>query len=408
MTQYVKPRAYGEPISMDAPGFNPTVHKDLVIEVNEALEFVRTEVNNALGGDLILVEKSSSTRTPFEWNTFKKQVSYTHLSSVAVSYSDNTGKELTDGSIPSSSYGDAGWVGWSSAEAVIKFNFGRNIIIEKVRLYVFDGGSGGISSPQSVKLRVENSGVYDSERTYPVGTGDNRWIEFDVADFPVGSAVEIKLIQRSGSGWIFLGEVEFVLSEEAGSITVNNLPAGYSLRDDNFTIPGMVPMGIVKRYSIVEDSTRDILTSAFMEAGDVWEYKPRTQREFNLPPQLRRETATLSTSQLEPKTSEILTLDTPGGFEVVTLSTSSPARVRAYPTQALAVADRSRSMDTDPSGIAGCLLEVITSTSDLTIPLGPSVHLLGSNSSEVSVVVDNLDAVKRIIVVNLEGITTEF
>lgn len=36
----IKPRQYGEPIHEDAPGFNPTIHKDLVEELNGVLEVV--------------------------------------------------------------------------------------------------------------------------------------------------------------------------------------------------------------------------------------------------------------------------------------------------------------------------------------------------------------------------------
>jgi len=48
MNVQIKPRAYGEPISEDAPGFNPTVHKDLVEEINEA--FDRIEIKDSIVG----------------------------------------------------------------------------------------------------------------------------------------------------------------------------------------------------------------------------------------------------------------------------------------------------------------------------------------------------------------------
>ena len=35
--EYIKPRAFGEPIHPDSPDFNPQVHKDLVTEINEFL-----------------------------------------------------------------------------------------------------------------------------------------------------------------------------------------------------------------------------------------------------------------------------------------------------------------------------------------------------------------------------------
>ncbi len=71
---------------------------------------------------------------------------YTLSPAPASSYPDSGG-ELTNGAIPSTSFGDPGWVGWQNANPSITADFGATIKLVSVEVVVLQDGTDGIVSP---------------------------------------------------------------------------------------------------------------------------------------------------------------------------------------------------------------------------------------------------------------------
>jgi len=110
------------------------------------------------------------------------------------------------------------------------------------------------------------------------------------------------------------------------------------------------------------------------------------------------DTMTINSPSLAPGASSIVSYT---GYGLVTarkVITNFPARVRVYITNAFASADNSRSITTEPTGNHGCLLEIVTINSLLTIDLTPAVQLYTiENPTNLYFNFTNLDSVNRSI-----------
>jgi hypothetical protein len=84
-------------------------------------------------------------------------------------------------------------------------------------------------------------------------------------------------------------------------------------------------------------------------------------------------------------------------FTARKISTTYPARVRVYLTNALATADQSRLISSPPVGAHGCLLDVVTTAAYQTLDLSPTVQLYSTESGPTALylVFTNLDSVTR-------------
>lgn len=556
MTQYVKPRAYGEPISMDAPGFNPTVHKDLVIEVNDALTafaekrlvgpadadsnqydyrmnqssvieyYDRTlhawrplavftddyrpawkqeaqYVNNTLGNRDFSLETKITTDKALsngaDIRVYKKNTDGTvgeQIPSYVPSVVPNTGSlkdyyvrwiySLSAGETINIiiTYGDpkASLPKLTYPELErLRRSTGVGDVMENVT--VFQDTSQGWKPDDYVNFGVQLYGNRDdvgSSHTIPsgvvlwngqpyssVGLNSNGAIEFGSASNgrPTGAP---NAITWGGNGDLYEKYIRFGAMPDGYAWIVDTGTSGYAggmklairyyntgrwtmtMFNNTSTWPNQMQIkvnGVTKTYVATQVPKENDPTSWFVldvtggkvvttstgtevevlgarvpgetglrpmfassipsRSGSVQEVLDYLESRINVPLQVRRQMHTLTTASLAPSTSEIIALDTLGSFDAVTISTSTPARVRAYSTQALANADKSRSLEMEPSTMSGCLMEVITTSSALTVPLGPVAKLIGSNSSIVSITIDNLDTVDRAVTVTMEGITTD-
>jgi hypothetical protein len=92
------------------------------------------------------------------------------------------------------------------------------------------------------------------------------------------------------------------------------------------------------------------------------------------------------------------------------LATDKEARVRVYSTSAYRTADAARPIGTDPTGEHGVLLEVVTTTGNLTIDLAPIANLYDGESSRtgnLSVAVTNMSGGTNTIQVTITNIILE-
>jgi VCBS repeat-containing protein len=95
---------------------------------------------------------------------------------------------------------------------------------------------------------------------------------------------------------------------------------------------------------------------------------------------------------------------------VLKIQTSRPAWVRVYSTPAHQTADAARSQTADPTGEHGVLLEVITTSGNLTLDLNPAAMVFsldGGQTENVNVTVKNLDSSAGTVVVTVTFVHLE-
>jgi len=94
----------------------------------------------------------------------------------------------------------------------------------------------------------------------------------------------------------------------------------------------------------------------------------------------------------------------------VKIETDYPAWVRIYSTAAAQAADAARTIDTDPTGEHGVLLEVLTTNSNLALNLSPAAacfSLEDTPGTTLPVTIVNKDSVERAITVTVTVIPIE-
>lgn len=113
---------------------------------------------------------------------------------------------------------------------------------------------------------------------------------------------------------------------------------------------------------------------------------------------IERGTVQRKTGTLAPKGHEFATLGLATPFRVLRVTTDYPARVRLYVSTAQRDADVDRALDADPTGNHGQLLEVVTTTSMLSVDVTPAAECYVDNgSANVPITVENLDTVNRAV-----------
>lgn len=95
----------------------------------------------------------------------------------------------------------------------------------------------------------------------------------------------------------------------------------------------------------------------------------------------------------------------PDALVIQSVTTSHPARIRLYTGSAYAANDLLRSVNTELQGEHGCLLEVVTTPTNLTIDLAPPVVIYKtSTASPIHVTIDNIDTATRSYTVVLKSL----
>ncbi len=94
----------------------------------------------------------------------------------------------------------------------------------------------------------------------------------------------------------------------------------------------------------------------------------------------------------------------------IRIATDYPAWVRVYSSAAAQSADASRAIDEDPEGEHGVLLEVLTTSGNLSIDLAPAAicfSLEDSPGANVPITVTNKDSTERAITVTVTVVPIE-
>lgn len=116
-----------------------------------------------------------------------------------------------------------------------------------------------------------------------------------------------------------------------------------------------------------------------------------------------RKTVAATTPSMAAAASETATTIALGkGCTVVKLATDYPAWVRIYSSAAAQTADAARAQNVDPTGEHGLLLEVITTSDNLSLNLAPPAicySLESSPGANLTMTVKNLDTEARAITV---------
>jgi len=113
-----------------------------------------------------------------------------------------------------------------------------------------------------------------------------------------------------------------------------------------------------------------------------------------------REQTVLSTAALAASAGESGTVILAKGFRVIRLTTNRPARVRLYATEIQRDADIGRSELVDPVGNHGLVMEILTTTTVLTLDLSPVPQGYSFESpptADIAYRVDNRDAVTGVV-----------
>ncbi len=104
-----------------------------------------------------------------------------------------------------------------------------------------------------------------------------------------------------------------------------------------------------------------------------------------------RTTTTVTTGTLSSNSSEDVSVTLKPGYRLYKVTTDRAARVRAYDSSANRTADASRAVGTDPAGVHGVILDLVTTASTLAFWLSPVVDGYTADGTDtVPVAVTNL------------------
>jgi hypothetical protein len=126
---------------------------------------------------------------------------------------------------------------------------------------------------------------------------------------------------------------------------------------------------------------------------------------ISAPSSLTTNSAAITTSSIASNTSETQSFNCGNDIGFFTkVETDYPARIRVYISSAYASADASRPVTVELSGEHGCILECVTTGSNLILDLSPVVAFYTLTSSTLWIIITNNDSVSRSITCTLTGV----
>lgn len=155
-----------------------------------------------------------------------------------------------------------------------------------------------------------------------------------------------------------------------------------------------------------EDVTKNDLHQHFMDLADATDAAlsvVQSSSGFSA-----RDTDTVSTASLADGATGNVTLTLKPGYRVLKVETNVPARVRVYDSAAHRTSDASRPVGTDPSGVHGVVLDLVTTASTLAFWLSPVVDGYTADASDtVPLAVTNLSGAASVVTVTVTWIRSE-
>jgi hypothetical protein len=116
----------------------------------------------------------------------------------------------------------------------------------------------------------------------------------------------------------------------------------------------------------------------------------------------------LATASLAASAEATGTWDGGPGACVVHVASNVPGRLRLYASAAQQTADQARAIGVDPVGDHGCLLDVVTDQSLLSLTLSPAADVHSSDgSSDIYYTIQNLHSSATIMLFNLTYVPSE-
>jgi hypothetical protein len=238
-------------------------------------------------------------------------------------------------------------------------------------------------------------------------SGNTNWEPFnlDVANyFPTGGSTGQVLSKKSGADndfvWttVIAGQANFPPGGTTGMALVKA-----SDTDNDVTwqkVAAALPAGGTAGQSLVKKSDAD---------GDVqWVTVTGSGGGGYTPPV--RDNVSGTTPVLQPTASIAATAAMGKSYRLYRITTTRPARVRLYATQAYLDADAGRAIGVDPVGDHGLMFEFVTTASLLTAALSPvvdGVNLESTPSDNIPISITNLDSVAGDVTVSLTYMKTE-
>jgi hypothetical protein len=123
-------------------------------------------------------------------------------------YTDQTGKQLTDGFLGANDWHDGNayeWVGWDNKNALLAFTFNGSPSIDTVKIgFNRNEGVGPIWLPSTVTIGGNNFTVAHDAI---IGEATRGWLTF-TGSWTTGTPLQITLTPVDGK-WIFVDEVQF-------------------------------------------------------------------------------------------------------------------------------------------------------------------------------------------------------
>ena len=116
--------------------------------------------------------------------------------------------DLTDGIIASGNWfnNPEDYVGWNNYNPLITFNFGSNVMIDSITVYVDDSnGYGGVYTPSSVDIGISGGSLFNHQTIDPITSTS---LSYTFSNLGLtGNSIDIRF-NRSGP-WVFVSEVTF-------------------------------------------------------------------------------------------------------------------------------------------------------------------------------------------------------
>jgi hypothetical protein len=135
-------------------------------------------------------------------------------------YPDTDGRELTDGVLSQTGFGDGRTVGWYSQPVSVLLDLQREQRIDAIRLHMEGGGHAAVNYPDLVEARCSSDGEtwqlmslgpVQREVTYSATTTGEELNELAWLTLPAGGvSTRFLRLNLTGSGWIMISEIEAV------------------------------------------------------------------------------------------------------------------------------------------------------------------------------------------------------
>jgi hypothetical protein len=121
-----------------------------------------------------------------------------------------------------------------------------------------------------------------------------------------------------------------------------------------------------------------------------------------------RTTTSITTAELSPNAIENIEVELKPGYRLLKVETDVPARIRVYASAESRTADASRAIGTDPSGVHGVILDLVTTGSTLVWWLSPVVDGYTSNAGDtVPLAITNLSGSTDTVTVTFTWVRSE-